>query len=113
MDWRRRHGSIAIAVSISFVLAAPLNSKAHKLYRGISRRFKEHAADSLNKKDQLIYPGEAQILIFGMGRIGTGAYDDLKLRFGSITLGVDIKESTAAQHKDEGRKCYLRRCNRP
>lgn len=95
--------SIAIAVSISFVLAAPLNSKAHKLYRGVSRHFKEHSADSLNKRDQLIHPGEAQILIFGMGRIGTGAYDDLQSRFGNIALGIDIKESTAAQHKEQGR----------
>ncbi|MCL9782571.1 cation:proton antiporter [Vibrio sp. S4M6] len=95
--------SIAIAVSISFVIASPFNRKAHSLYRKVANHLKEHKAESLNKKDQLIHPGEAQVLIFGMGRIGTGAYDELTSRFGNIALGVDINDSTAEQHQHQSR----------
>ncbi|USD64563.1 cation:proton antiporter family protein [Vibrio sp. SCSIO 43136] len=95
--------SIAIAVSISFIVAAPLNRMAHSIYRRTSRWLKEAAAESLNRKDQLIDPGSAQVLILGMGRIGTGAYDELVMRYGKICLGVEVKAEAAKGQQSEGR----------
>lgn len=95
--------AIAIAVSISFILAAPLNRKGHRLYQRSGKWLKEHAAEKLNNRDQLINPGHAQILILGMGRIGTGAYDELRTRYGKISLGVEVREDAAHQHRNQGR----------
>ena len=95
--------ALAIAVSISFVIAAPLNRKGHLLYQRSGRWLKEHAAEKLHVRDQLINPGHAQILILGMGRIGTGAYDELGHRYGKICLGVEVRKEAAKIHKSHGR----------
>ncbi|NOI29931.1 cation:proton antiporter family protein [Vibrio coralliilyticus] len=95
--------ALALAVSISFVLASPLNRKGHELYRRSGRWLKEHAAEKLHTRDQLINPGNAQVLILGMGRIGTGAYDELRARYGKISLGIEVRDDAALQHQAEGR----------
>ncbi|UPQ87320.1 cation:proton antiporter family protein [Vibrio sinaloensis] len=95
--------ALAIAVSISFILAAPINRHGHALYQRSGRWLREHAAEKLNTRDQLINPGHAQVLILGMGRIGTGAYDELRKRYGKISLGIEVRDDAAHQHKAHGR----------
>ncbi|GLT17296.1 potassium transporter Kef [Vibrio zhanjiangensis] len=95
--------ALAIAVSISFVISSPLNRKGHELYRRSAHWLKEHAAERLNVRDKLINPGHAQVLILGMGRIGTGAYDELVNRYGKISLGIEVREDAAEEHQREGR----------
>ncbi len=94
---------VAIAVAISFVLSAPLNRYGHALYRRSSKWLREHAEDKLHQADKRINPGNAQVLILGMGRIGTGAYDELTERHGSICLGVEMREDTAEHHQRHDR----------
>ncbi|GAL32891.1 putative glutathione-regulated potassium-efflux system protein KefB [Vibrio maritimus] len=43
------------------------------------------------------------MLILGMGRIGSGAYDELFERYGKVCLGVEVREEAAKQHQQEGR----------
>ncbi|MBF8999820.1 MULTISPECIES: cation:proton antiporter family protein [Vibrio] len=95
--------TIAIAVPISFIVAAPIGKKGHELYRRASHWLKPQLAETLNPKDKLINPGNAQVLILGMGRIGTGAYDELYSRHGNICLGIELKEESVAQQREEGR----------
>ena len=95
--------AVAIAVSLSFLIAAPLNRAGHKLYQQSGKWLKEHAAENLNQRDQLIDPGRAQVLILGMGRIGTGAYDELRSRYGKVSLGVEVREEGAHVHRSHGR----------
>ncbi|WP_367987065.1 cation:proton antiporter [Vibrio sp. NTOU-M3] len=99
--------ALALAVSISFIIAAPINRKGHELYLRSGRWLKEHAAEKLNLRDQLINPGHAQILILGMGRIGTGAYDELRARYGKISLGIEVREDAAHKHIMHGRNVIL------
>ncbi|WP_341658853.1 cation:proton antiporter family protein [Vibrio sp.] len=95
--------ALALAVSISFIIASPLNRKGHELYRRSGHWLKEHAAESLNNRDKLINPGNAQVLILGMGRIGTGAYDEIVTRYGKVSLGIEVREDAAEEHQQEGR----------
>jgi Trk K+ transport system NAD-binding subunit len=53
----------------------------------------------LHDRDQLINPGSSQVLILGMGRIGTGAYEELTERHGNICLGVEIRNESAEHHQ--------------
>ncbi len=95
--------SLAIAVSISFVMAAPLTASGHKIYQRSAKWLKETAVETLNTKDKLINPGQAQVLILGMGRIGSGAYDEIQVRYGKISLGVEVRSEAAATHRSNGR----------
>ncbi|MCL9773290.1 cation:proton antiporter family protein [Vibrio methylphosphonaticus] len=95
--------ALAIAVSLSFVISAPLNRIGHLLYLRSAKWLKEQAAEKINTRDQFINPGEAQVLILGMGRIGTGAYDELYERYGKVSLGVEVREDAALQHQKQGR----------
>lgn len=96
--------SIAIAVSLSFILAAPLNRFGHNLYQRSSALLKEHSAERLNPMDQRINPGQAQVLILGMGRIGSGAYDEIVKQHGEICLGIEVHAEAAKLHREQGRK---------
>ena len=73
------------------------------MYRRSGHWLKEHAAERLHNRDKLINPGNAQVLILGMGRIGTGAYDELVSRYGKISLGIEVREEAADEHQLEGR----------
>ena len=95
--------AIAIAVSISFIISAPLNNFGHTIYQRSRHWLKEHTAERLNPMDKLINPGRAQILILGMGRIGSGAYDELREKHGDIILGIELREESAKHHQDLGR----------
>ncbi|MEF1259441.1 NAD-binding protein, partial [Vibrio harveyi] len=95
--------AIAVAVSISFIISAPLNRLGHQIYQHSGKWLQETAAEKLNQRDQLINPGHAQVLILGMGRIGTGAYDELRSRYGKVSLGVEVREEAAHKHRSEGR----------
>ncbi len=95
--------SIALAVSISFIIAAPLNRFSNSIYRRSASWLKEHSDAKINIRDQFISVGQAQVMVLGMGRIGTGAYDELTERHGDICLGVEIRNDTADHHQRNAR----------
>jgi predicted Kef-type K+ transport protein len=80
---------IAIALSATFVLASPLNAAAHNIYGRLADRLKPYETKTRHPDDQPIDPGDAEIVIFGMGRVGTGAYDFMHERYGDVVIGCD------------------------
>ncbi|CAM2774664.1 cation:proton antiporter family protein [Vibrio rarus] len=95
--------SIALAVSISFIIAAPLNRFSNRIYRYSAAWLKERSDCTINIRDQFISVGPAQVMVLGMGRIGTGAYDELTARHGNICLGIEIRQDTTGQHLQASR----------
>jgi glutathione-regulated potassium-efflux system ancillary protein KefC len=94
---------IAIALSLSFVVAAPLSSRDDNIYshyRSFWQRFqrKERLPD-----DQLLDVNKATIAIFGMGRVGTGAYDKMHELHGDTVVGVDFDAERVRKHQEAGR----------
>lgn len=55
-------------------------------------------------EDALIEPEAADVLIFGMGRVGTGAYDEMVARRGRVVLGVERLEHGIDAHTKAGRR---------
>jgi Trk K+ transport system NAD-binding subunit len=47
--------------------------------------------------------GNATIAIFGMGRVGSGAYDKMSELHGDTVVGVDFNAERVQQHRQEGR----------
>ncbi len=99
--------ALAVSVPLSFFISAPLNRFSKSLYFSNRKFLKEVSVENLHTKDRPIHPGNSQILILGMGRIGTGAYDELERRYGSICMGVELVEESAKQHRHEGRNVIL------
>jgi predicted Kef-type K+ transport protein len=98
---------IAIALSISFVIAAPLNSASHSIYSKFSGYLKSFETKTRLPEDEPIEAGDAEIVIFGMGRIGTSAYNKLREQYGDIVLGVDFDAETVEEHQQRGRNVIL------
>ena len=94
----------ALAVSLSFIIAALLNKYADTVYTRFTLSLKRFQSTRLHKDDRPVRVGDAQILVMGMGRIGAGAYDALKLTYGEKVMGVDYDHQTTIKHRELGRR---------
>jgi len=93
----------AIAVALSFLLAAPLNTIAHPLYARLDRWLARLERDKRHPDDEPVTIGSAEFLVVGMGRVGTGAYNHLRER-GESVVGIDSDPVKVGQHVGEGRR---------
>jgi predicted Kef-type K+ transport protein len=94
---------IAIALSATFILAAPLNTAANRIYCRLADRLKRYETRAHHPVDQPIDPGDAEIIIFGMGRVGSGAYNFLRERYGDVVIGCDSDPLAVKKHQEAGR----------
>jgi len=94
---------ISIALSLSFVIAAGLNTVSHSLYTQHRPTWWRFQRDELIADDELLDLGGARIAIIGMGGVGTGAYDTMRRRYGETVVGVDIDPVTAENQRSMGR----------
>jgi predicted Kef-type K+ transport protein len=94
---------IAIALSATFILAAPLNTAANSIYCRLADRLKRYETRAHHPVDQPIDPGDAEIIIFGMGRVGSGAYNFLRERYGDVVIGCDSDPLAVKKHQEAGR----------
>jgi len=94
---------IAIALSLSFVISAAINTVSHGLYIRFMPLWKRFQKDNLIADDELLDLGGATIVVVGMGGVGTGAYDTMRQRYGETVIGVDIDPVTAKNQRAIGR----------
>lgn len=97
----------ALAISISFVFAAIFNSQAHQLYGKYRELWHKLQTSKRLAEDRVLDTGEATIAIIGMGRVGTGAYDTLREKYGDTVIGVDFDPHKVRSQKAEGRNILL------
>jgi len=95
---------ISMALAASFVIASPLNTAADSLYIRYREKLCRLETNTRHPDDQPIESGDATIGIFGMGRIGTKAYDFLRARYGDTVIGFDFNAETVAMHCEAGRR---------
>jgi predicted Kef-type K+ transport protein len=93
----------AIALSISFLVAAPLNAVSRQLYAHWRHPLHRFETRARLPGDEMIRAGKAQVVVFGMGRVGTGASDYLRSRWGDVVLGIDIDDDYVERHRAAGR----------
>lgn len=94
---------MAIALSLTFVLAAPLNSRAHVLYSRMAGRLMTFETKDRLPEEEVIDPEDAEMAIFGMGPVGTGAYDFMRERHGAKVIGFDFDSEIVREHQAAGR----------
>ena len=96
---------IAIALSASFIIAAPLNTAAYPLYSRWRKALSGFESSQRIGEEEAIEPGRSsEVMIFGMGRVGGGAYDTLRERMGDKVLGVDFQRDTVDRLRKSGRQ---------
>ena len=93
----------ALAVALSFIVAAPFNTFAHEIFRWTSPWLERLERDKRHPDDEPISLGRAEILIVGMGRVGSGAYDYLRQQNENI-VGIDSDPAKIESNVREGRR---------
>ncbi|MDH5517100.1 MAG: cation:proton antiporter [Gammaproteobacteria bacterium] len=100
-------GVMAVAMSLTFIVASPFNISSHKLYLKLEHLLTRFQRDNRLPSEQVISTGHAEILVFGMGRVGTSAYDTMRHYYGDIVMGVDNDAIILETHKKQGRNVIL------
>lgn len=100
-------GAIAIALSVSMAVAAPLNVRGHQLFERLRVPLRRIETGRVHPDDRPIDPGAAEVIVFGMGRVGTAAFDGLRERYGDVVVGVDYDADAVSDHRQAGRHVIL------
>ena len=98
---------LAVALSITFVMAAPANSMAHAIYARWSNQLKRFERVERLPDEVLLDTGDARIAVIGLGGIGTAAYDEMRRRHGDVVVGIDFSKASVEKHLKKGRRVVL------
>jgi predicted Kef-type K+ transport protein len=94
---------MALAVSFSFVVSAPFNAASHGLYARFSGSLCRWETRGRHPEDEPLDVKGREAVVFGMGRIGQGAYDSMRDRFGDQVIGIDSDPEVVASQNPLGR----------
>ncbi len=94
---------LAVTVALSFTLSAPLSRYAHPIYVRGERFLQRFESAKRHPDDEPIELGNSHMVIMGMGRVGTGAYDELT-GAGLRVVGLDSDPGKVERHQKEGRR---------
>ncbi|GLS26902.1 cation:proton antiporter family protein [Marinibactrum halimedae] len=98
---------IAIAVALSFVISTLLYNNAHAFYARYKHwvcRFERTKAKQRSAYEQ---PGDAAVLIVGMGRVGSGAYRALEHQLDRSVWGVEADQERVIRQRKAGYQVVL------
>jgi len=98
---------IALALTMSFVLASPLNVYADRIYMRFSEKLMGLERGERLPGDENIDLSGHRILIFGMGRVGRGAYDAMQPHAEENIIGIDLDEEQVERNQEDGRNVVL------
>lgn len=93
----------ALIVALSFAISAPLNRIAHKIFERYEHLLTRFESERRHPDDSPISLGDADIVIMGMGRTGTGAYIYLH-EHGKHVVGIDNDPAKIERHIADGRR---------
>ncbi len=96
--------AIALALSLSFFVATPLNRRTTDIYNRLQSPL--HRFERSGREDEMpVTPAAAEIVIVGAGRVGLGAYQFMSTRYPGNVLSVEENTEKAAQHIANGVTC--------
>lgn len=80
---------LALALSFSFLINSPLNTKAHAIFNKYRLQIAMLNKNCVHPDDELMNFGDAEYLVCGMGRIGHVIYHYLHGQYGDKVIGID------------------------
>jgi voltage-gated potassium channel Kch len=99
--------TIAVVVAASFVVAAAANTARYRLYGNFGSMLARLERRPIVSDDEIIDIEGAKVVVFGMGRVGTGAYDELVERRCGVVIGVERNKDVIAAQAGAGRSVAL------
>lgn len=99
--------AMALTMTLSFLVSAPLNVYADALYTRFDRLLERLERSKRLPNDEDIDLEVYNVLIFGMGRVGRAAYDEMAKSTPEGIIGFDLDEAQVFKNRDEGRIVVL------
>lgn len=93
---------LAITVALSFVVSAPVNRLSHAVYERFSAHLARFESQRRHPDEQPISLGNTRLLVMGMGRTGSAAYDQLAHEE-PLIKALDSDPAKVEKHQREGR----------
>ena len=94
---------LALAITLSFMVTAPMNRVAHRAYARLESRLLSYQTTERHPDEQPLLLGRSHFLVLGMGRSGTAAYDFLT-GHGKRVAGLDSDPTKVARLRKTGRR---------
>ena len=94
---------LALTVAISFAIAAPFNRYSHEIYGWMENWMKKLESSKRHPDDEPIHIGNSHVMVIGMGRVGSGAYDLLVQQHERV-IGLDSDPVKVEKHIHQGRR---------
>ncbi len=94
---------LAVTVALSFAISAPFNRHAHDIYKYFENFLHRFESQRRHPDDEPISLGSSHVVVMGMGRVGTGAYDEFRTQ-GHLVVGLDSDPIKAEKHRKAGRR---------
>jgi len=91
---------LALAVALSFLFSAPLNSFSHQIFDKIEVYATKLERNVGHPDEQAISLGDSTVLVMGMGRIGKSAY--YRLSEEHKVIGLDSDQEKVKRRKEQG-----------
>ncbi len=98
---------IALALTLTFIGAAPLNAASRRVYSAVEPRVLKFETGTILPEDEPIDPGDARIAIIGMPKGIEAGYDMLRSRYGDVIIGVDADPDVVEYHRAAGRRVVV------
>lgn len=90
--------AMALVLSVSILILAPLSRRSEEIYDPISDFLKKFETKGRHRDDLPIQTKGERIAIFGMGRVGVAAYQRLNERFPGKVIGFDRDPASVDAH---------------
>lgn len=97
----------AVALALSFLVSSPMNARVYDLYRAARTGLLRYETEERLPEERPVDARDAKALVFGMGRVGTGAYKTLLPRYGNTVVGFDQDGVQVDHHLAAGRRVVL------
>jgi len=95
---------MAVLIAVSFVVSSAINQHSDDLYSRFQHGLRKYQHPSLLEEDTEIDLTDVKILVCGMGRVGSGAYDQLNEN--NNIIGLDFDKQIVKSQLNGGRKTY-------
>ncbi len=98
---------VALSLSASLILSSFINVYANSVYSLLHNMLTRFERSQRLAGDEDIDIGGHRILIFGMGRVGRAAYDEMRTHAEEMIIGIDLDESQVQRNCEDGRNVVL------
>ncbi len=99
--------TLALCLALSFLVSSPLNARVFGIYKRLRSKLARFQTETRVPEEEPVDAQGAQLLVFGMGRVGTGAYDALAQAGQKRIVGFDLDERVIEKHLAAGREIRL------